>query len=72
MARRREREAEDIRRIILALDPSEDSRDMLEAAASLAARLRAEIDAVFLEDENLLRSAELPFVRRINLLSAAA
>ncbi|MDJ0949662.1 MAG: hypothetical protein QNJ94_12145, partial [Alphaproteobacteria bacterium] len=41
-------------------------------AASLAARLRAEIDAVFLEDENLLRSAELPFVRRINLLSAAA
>lgn len=61
-----------IRRIILALDATQGSRAMLGAAAALAARLEAELEAVFLEDEDLLRSAALPFVRRINLLSAAA
>ncbi len=61
-----------IRRIILALDATQGSGAMLSAATALAARLEAELEAVFLEDEDLLRSAALPFVRRINLLSATA
>lgn len=54
-----------IRRIVLALDPQSDARAALTEATRLAARLQAEFSAVFVEDEDLLRSASLPFVRRM-------
>lgn len=55
-----------VRRIVLALDPSADVAGPLRAAADLAARLKAELSALFVEDENLFRSAELPFVFRMH------
>lgn len=60
---------ETIRRIMVALDAG-GSPALLAAAAALAAALEADLEAVFLEDENLLRSAELPFVREVRLFSS--
>lgn len=55
-----------IRRIVLALDASSDPLAILEAAVMLAARHRAELEAVFVEDADILCVAELPFVRQVN------
>lgn len=49
-----------VRRVLVALDASEPSRAALEAAAVLADRAGAEIAALFVEDENLLRLSGLP------------
>jgi hypothetical protein len=58
-----------IRRILLALDAGNET-GVLEAVALLAARLDAELAAVFVEDEELLRLAALPFARELGLSSA--
>jgi nucleotide-binding universal stress UspA family protein len=49
------------RRILVAIDASAASLDALAAAASLAERLGAELEGLFVEDEDLLRFAALPF-----------
>ena len=49
------------RRILVGIDASSASLDALEAAASLAARLGSELAGLFVEDEDLLRLAALPF-----------
>jgi len=67
-----ESQGKTIRRIVVALDASPSSLDALEAAVRLAAHLRAEIEGVFVEDENLHRFAALPFTRVIDPLSARA
>ncbi len=54
-----------LRRILIALDASAHSHAVLAAAMTLAARLHAEVEALFVEDINLLRLAELPFAREI-------
>lgn len=54
-----------IRRILVALDASPHSMAALKAAASLAARLGAEIQGLFIEDITILRLAELPVSRRV-------
>jgi nucleotide-binding universal stress UspA family protein len=59
-----------IRRILVALDASPHSLAALEAAVELAARFRAELLGLFVEDVNLLRLAELPFAREVGLFSA--
>ncbi len=51
------------RRIVLALDPSADYVAAVREAAALAARLGAELSAVFVEDRALLGAAAHPFVR---------
>ena len=56
---------EEIRRIVVALDASPHSRAALKAAAQLAAELQAELLGMFVEDINLLRSAELPCAREV-------
>lgn len=61
-----------IRRIVVALDESAHSAAALQAAADLAHRLRAELQALFIEDANLLRLAALPFAREVVGASAAA
>ena len=58
-----------IQRILVALDASPHSLSALEAAAELAANLRAELLGLFVEDINLLRMAELPFAREVGLFS---
>jgi nucleotide-binding universal stress UspA family protein len=54
-----------IRRILVALDASTHSLAALGAAAELAAALRAELIGLFVEDENLLHLAALPFAHEI-------
>ncbi|MHA1536566.1 MAG: hypothetical protein ACTSUD_03340 [Alphaproteobacteria bacterium] len=51
------------RRVVLALDPSADHVAAVREAAALAARLGAELSAVFVEDRGLLGAAAYPFVR---------
>lgn len=58
-----------IRRVLVALDASPSSLAVLEAAARLAETLRAELSGLFVEDENLLRIAELPFARAVESFS---
>lgn len=54
-----------IRRILVALDTSTDSLSGLEAAARLAAAMRAELVGLFVEDINLLHLAMLPFTDEV-------
>ena len=54
-----------IKRILVALDASETNRSALQAATSLASQLQADLQALFIEDINLLRLAELPFAREM-------
>jgi nucleotide-binding universal stress UspA family protein len=61
-----------IRRILLALDSSTPRPEMLDQAVRLARRLNAELNALFIEDVNLLNLTELPFVRHTNLFSRVA
>jgi nucleotide-binding universal stress UspA family protein len=58
-----------IRRILVALDASPHSLSALEAAAELAASFKAELLGLFVEDINLLRSAEMPFAQEVGLTS---
>lgn len=62
--------AKRIRRILVALDASTHSLAALEAAASLAASLRAELIGLFVEDENLLHLAGLPFSHEVGSSTA--
>lgn len=59
----------DIRRIVVALDASPHSYAALEAAVRMAAHFRAELLGLYVEDINILRLAELPFVREIGSFS---
>ncbi len=57
-------------RIIVALDASRHSFTALKAAAELAALMNAELQALYVEDINLIHLARLPFVHEIGLYSA--
>jgi nucleotide-binding universal stress UspA family protein len=54
-----------IRRILVALDASEANRSALQAAATLARQFQVGLQALFVEDINLLHLAELPFAREM-------
>lgn len=54
-----------IKRIIVALDASAHSQAAMDAAAGIAELLEAELIGVFVEDINLVRVAQLPFVREV-------
>jgi nucleotide-binding universal stress UspA family protein len=54
-----------IRRILVALDASPHSMAALEAAAELAAALRADLLGLFVEDVTLLHLADSPYAREI-------
>jgi predicted phosphoribosyltransferase len=58
------------RRIVIALDTGSLSHAAVEAAARLAIGLRAELEALFVEDVNLRRLAELPFASELGNTSA--
>jgi hypothetical protein len=57
-------------RVLVALDVATCCRTALESAVELAARLGAELHGLFVEDVNLLRSADLSVVRQVSLLTA--
>lgn len=60
-------QAAPFRRLVLGLGVSGASRDALHATARLAAALELEVDALFIEEEALLESDVLPFVRELHL-----
>ncbi len=62
----------DIRRILIALDASPASQAALDLAADLAIRYQAELIGIYVEDINLLRSADIPFTQEIGFYSASA
>jgi hypothetical protein len=53
------------RRVLVALDPCDVDPADFEASARLAAGLKAELVALFVEDSNLIAAAALPFARLI-------
>lgn len=53
-------------RILVALDASRHDPAALEAATRLAARKRADMQALFVEDQGLFHLAELPFAVELN------
>jgi nucleotide-binding universal stress UspA family protein len=59
-----------IRRILVAVDASPLSLAAAEAACRLAGRLGAQVDAVFVEDINVVRLVAHPFVHTISLAAA--
>ena len=60
----------DPKRIVVALDTGSLSRAAIETAARLAIGLRARLEALFVEDVNLRRLAELPFASELGNTSA--
>ena len=57
-------------RIVVALDTASPVVPVIEIAAGLAAGLHATLDALFVEDERLLRLAALPFAHELSFPSA--
>ncbi len=53
------------RRVLIALDSAARCEAVLDAGVRLAAHLRADVEAMFVEDADLLRLAGLPFVREV-------
>lgn len=60
-----------IRRILLAIDGSPHSLAAMRAAVDLSAGLEAELVAVFVEDLNLLRMAQLPIASEVSRYTAS-
>jgi len=58
-----------MRRILYFFDSSHRGVTALEQVASFASQRQAELRAVFIEDQNLMRCADLPFGREISLLT---
>jgi nucleotide-binding universal stress UspA family protein len=54
-----------LQRILVALDASPHSQAALDAAVRLATDLGAEVEGLFVEDETLLRAAQLPFAEEV-------
>jgi nucleotide-binding universal stress UspA family protein len=65
-----EREIAAARRILVALDASPESMAALEHAATLAVRLHAELEGLFIEDEDLINLARQPFAREVCRLTS--
>jgi predicted phosphoribosyltransferase len=57
-------------RIVIALDTASRVAPVIETGAALAAGLDAMLDALFVEDEQLLRLAALPFAHELGFPSA--
>jgi predicted phosphoribosyltransferase len=60
----------DRKRVVIALDTGSLSRMAITAAARLANGLRADLQALFIEDVKLRRLAGLPFARELGITSA--
>ena len=60
-----------IERVVVWLDAASENRVAINTAARLAARAKAPLHGIFVEDEDLLRLAGLPFARQITLGAGA-
>lgn len=61
-----------IGRILVAVDASEDATAALEAAVEMAAAMRAEVQGIFVEEEDLLRAGRLSVCREISFFAREA
>jgi len=61
-----------VRRVVAALDAAAMPVQVLDTAALLATALHAELVGLYVEDERLLRVAELPFAQEFGLVTAHA
>jgi len=62
-------ETRSIDRIVIALDGSPHSRAALNAAVRLSMVLEASLQGVFVEEEPVLRAAQMPFAREVRAFS---
>ena len=60
-----------IERVVVPLDAAAENRTAIETAARLAARAQVPLHGIFVEDEELLHLARLPFARQHTLGAAA-
>jgi nucleotide-binding universal stress UspA family protein len=60
-----------IERVVVPLDAASEHRTAIETASRLAAHAQAPLHGIFVEDEDLLRLASLPFARQFTLGAAA-
>ena len=60
-----------IERVVVTLDAASENRAAIDTAARLAARTGAALHGVFVEDEELLHLAALPFARQITIGTGA-
>jgi hypothetical protein len=60
-----------IERVVVSLDAASDNPAAIDTAARLAARANAPLHGVFVEDEELLHLASLPFARQFTLGAGA-
>jgi len=58
---------EDIKRVVVPLDAASEAGTAIDTAARLAARWRVPLHGVFIEDEELIGLASLPFARQVTL-----
>jgi len=58
---------QEIKRVIVQLDAASETGTAIDTAARLAARWRVSLHAVFIEDEELIGLAGLPFARQVTL-----
>lgn len=58
--------------IVVAINAARRCADTLGMAVALAARIGAELEVVFVEDEDLLRLADLPVTREVDRISGMA
>ena len=56
-----------VARVVVALDAASENRAAIGAAARLAARWKAQLHGIFVEDDDLIRLAHLPFARQVTL-----
>jgi hypothetical protein len=56
-----------VERIVVALDAASENRAAIGTATRLAARLKARLHGVFVEDDDLIRLANLPFACQVTL-----
>src|SRR5271169_7081472 len=56
-----------IGRVVISLDAAAEGVTAIETAARLAARANAPLHGIFVEDEDLLGLANLPFARQVTL-----
>ena len=60
-----------IERVVVTLDAASENRTAIDTAVRLAARTRASLHALFVEDLDLLHLAGLPFARQITIGTGA-
>src|SRR5260370_27212860 len=58
---------EGIKRVVVSLDAASETGTAIDTAARLAARWRVPLHGVFIEDEELIGLASLPFARQVTL-----